>query len=165
MRAECERLSRRNANKAEVSVDPIPNDIPRETALCLFRVVQEAFQNVIRHTNARRGEVVLRGLDGRIQLAAQDDGKGFDPEGQRQRPHLGLVGVQERVHWLDGRLDIKSSHGNGSVIESRLPLGGTLGYFRGPSRVLVPLPATGFPRARAKPSFTDPGVAPCGLRP
>jgi signal transduction histidine kinase len=122
VRAECERVSRRNAIPVEVRVDGIPDDIPREPALCLFRVAEEALQNVIRHANARRVEVVLRGVDGGIQLAVQDDGKGFDPESQRQRPSLGLAGMRERVHLLNGQLDIESSPGGGTVIVSWLPL-------------------------------------------
>jgi signal transduction histidine kinase/ligand-binding sensor domain-containing protein len=125
LRAECERISRRNPIEVVVKVDGIPEDIPREQALCLFRVGEEALQNVIRHASARRVEVVLRGVDGGIQLAVQDDGAGFNPEVQRQRPSLGLSGMQERVHLLNGQLDIESSPGSGTVIVGWLPLTGT----------------------------------------
>jgi len=125
VRAECERLTRRNTIEIQVKVDGIPDDIPREPALCLFRVAEEALRNVIRHANARRVQVVLRGVDGGIQLAVQDDGTGFDPEAQRQRPSLGLTGMRERVLLLDGQLDIESSHDNGTVIMAWLPLSRT----------------------------------------
>jgi signal transduction histidine kinase len=88
-------------------------------------VGEEALQNVIRHASARRVEVVLRGVDGGIQLAVQDDGAGFHPEAQRQRPSLGLSGMRERVHLLNGQLDIESSPGSGTVIVGWLPLTGT----------------------------------------
>jgi len=96
--------------------------VPRDTALCLFRVAQEALRNVARHARARRVEVSLRGLDGGLQLAVQDDGAGFDPARGRERPSLGLASMRERVHLLGGELEIESAPGRGTSIRAWVPL-------------------------------------------
>jgi len=66
-------------------------------------------------------ELLLRGLDGGLQLAVQDDGCGFDPAVQRHRPSLGLASMRERVHLLGGELDIDTAPGRGTTIVAWVP--------------------------------------------
>jgi len=90
----------------------------------VFRVAQEALRNAARHAHARTVAVSLRGLDGGVQLAVQDDGCGFDPARQRNRPSLGLASMRERVHLLGGELDVESAPGHGTTIVAWVPLTG-----------------------------------------
>ena len=77
-------------------------------ALCLFRVAQEALQNAAHHSGASAVQVTVRALNGGLQLAVHDDGKGFDPMRQRDRPSLGLASMRQRIDQLDGQLEIES---------------------------------------------------------
>jgi len=122
LKAECERFSRQESVSTDVTLRELPTVVPPETALCLFRVAQEALRNVARHAQARRVEVSVRALDGGLQLAVFDDGIGFDPALQRDRPSLGLASMRERVLLLDGELDIDSAPGQGATIVAWVPL-------------------------------------------
>jgi PAS domain S-box-containing protein len=127
LRGECERFSRQESVPLDVTFHEIPESVPRDAALCVFRVVQEALGNVARHAKAENVEVSLRGLDGGLQVAVLDDGAGFDPAVPADHPALGLTGMRERVHLLGGALDIESAPGQGTSIVVWVPLG------RGPS--------------------------------
>lgn len=122
LKAEGERLSRRNPVEIQFRVSGVPDVVPPDPALCLFRVAEEALHNVVRHANARHVEVSLRAEDGGLQLAIQDDGIGFDPRLESRRPSLGLTGMRERITLLGGTLDIESAPGSGSLIVAWLPL-------------------------------------------
>jgi len=122
LKAECERFSRQESVPTEVEVGLAPAFIPPESALCLFRVAQEALRNVARHARARRVEVSVRPLDDGLQLAIVDDGIGFETALQRDRPSLGLASMRERVDLLGGELDIESAPGQGTTILVWLPL-------------------------------------------
>ena len=124
LQAECERFSRQEPVAVEASLAEIPEGIPPETGLCLFRVAQEALRNVARHSRAPTVKIWLRPLDGGLQLAVTDTGSGFDPRLQRQRPSLGLASMRERVRLIDGELDVESAPGRGTSIVAWVPLTG-----------------------------------------
>jgi len=81
---------------------------------------------VVRHAKAQRVRVELREADGEIHLRVRDDGTGFDVAAARQRAvrggSLGLLGMQERVALIRGRIDIQSAPGQGTEIRVSLPL-------------------------------------------
>ncbi len=122
LKAECERFSARESVPATVRLQTLPAQVPREAALCLFRVAQEALQNTARHAHARTVEVSLREWDQGLQLAVRDDGCGFEAANQHARPSLGLASMRERVHLLGGELDIDSAPGHGTTILAWVPL-------------------------------------------
>jgi PAS domain S-box-containing protein len=122
LKAECERFSRREAVPASVTLRELPPAVPRETALCLFRVTQEALRNAALHARARTVKVLLRALEGGLELAVRDDGAGFVPSLQREHPSLGLASMRERVRLLEGELDIDSAPGQGTTILVWVPL-------------------------------------------
>lgn len=97
-----------------------------EVGAAAFRVVQEAVNNALRHAGASRITVELsRSQDGTLRVRVSDDGRGFDPAAVRQRlqggGHLGLLGMEERVRALGGRLEIDTGEGRGCAIEARIP--------------------------------------------
>ena len=122
LKAECERFSRQESIPSEVKLRDIPAIIPPDPALCVFRVAQGALRNVARHAKAHRVEVMLRGLDGGLQLAVRDDGVGFDPAAASRHPSLGLASMQERVFLLQGELEIESAAGQGTTVLAWVPL-------------------------------------------
>ncbi len=121
LRTECERLGRQGRVDLSIKLDPLPDVVGRDAALCLFRVAQEALNNVIRHSHALAATVDLHPMDGGLLLAVRDDGIGFDPAGGRTRRSLGLASMRERVKLLNGTLDVESAPGQGTAIVAWVP--------------------------------------------
>lgn len=90
--------------------------------IAIFRLVQEALQNAIKHADATRINVALETLPDQITIIVRDNGKGFDPEALPQNDHsFGLVGMKERVETLDGELIIDSKVGKGTRVNIVIP--------------------------------------------
>lgn len=98
----------------DVAVEGLPDDLPGETQIALFRVVQEALTNVARHSGASQVSVVVSRHNHRIRVVVEDDGRGFDPGTPSGR--LGLRGIRERVELLGGDLRIESAVGAGTAV-------------------------------------------------
>jgi signal transduction histidine kinase len=97
-----------------------------DTELGAFRIVQEAIRNTLRHAVATHLQVVVAFAADQVKLTVTDDGKGFSPGdlGDYAPEHLGLLGMRERARLLGGRLDVRSSLGQGTVVEVSIPLDG-----------------------------------------
>jgi signal transduction histidine kinase len=121
LRTECERKSRHAGFGVTLDLDPVPAAVGKDATLCLYRVAQEALNNVARHARARTASVVLRQVDGGLLLAIRDDGVGFEPGEPRARGSLGLVSMRERLRLVNGTLDIESAPGQGTVIVAWVP--------------------------------------------
>jgi signal transduction histidine kinase len=95
-------------------------------SMIVFRVVQEAVSNALRHARARTIRVRLRAVPDALRLVVEDDGVGFDPlavgQSARRGEHLGLLGMTERVRGAGGTIRLDSRPGEGSRIEVSLPL-------------------------------------------
>ena len=124
LRAECERRLRQGMLDLSLEIGPLPAAIGRDAALCLFRVAQEALNNVIRHSGAGAAEVALRQMNGGLLLAVRDEGAGFDPAKPGSGRHLGLASMGERVRLANGTLDIESAPGRGTSVIAWLPVDG-----------------------------------------
>ena len=96
--------------------DRLPSDV--ETTL--YRITQEALTNVVKHAHAKRVSIVLTRRDGSISAVIEDDGQGFQ-EGKGSGNGLGLLGMQERVALVDGRLSVESSPGSGTTLSIEVP--------------------------------------------
>jgi len=124
LRSEVERFGRAERIEVDLRLAETPAELPPETALCLYRVAQEALRNVAHHAHARRVEVVLRSEDGALELGVGDDGVGFDPLARGRGPGLGHVSLRERLHLVGGRLEITSAPGKGTIVLARVPVAG-----------------------------------------
>lgn len=122
LRAECERFGRLEGTAVSLDLSEIPHSVSPDTALCLFRVTQEALRNIGRHAQATRVEVSLQRGGGELELLVRDNGVGFAGERADVHPHLGLASMQERVRLLRGRLTITSHPGHGTTIQAAVPL-------------------------------------------
>ena len=100
----------------------VPESIPFEVSLCLYRVTQECLNNVANHSGARKVTVAIRGDKDGILLSVTDNGKGFDPGLLADQSGLGIVGIRERVRLVDGIVSIDSQPGRGTQIDVRVPL-------------------------------------------
>lgn len=97
------------------------DDLPSALQTTAYRVIQEAFSNVRRHSGSQRVALTGRVSDGELRLTIRDFGCGFDPTTSRQRG-FGLAGMQERVAIAGGTLQVQSVPGAGTTISARLPL-------------------------------------------
>jgi signal transduction histidine kinase len=113
-------FSRTTGVECEVSIAPEAEALPESYRTCIYRVVQEALTNCARHAAATRIQVSLKNAGGRLQLHIQDNGMGFHRAKAAKRG-IGLVGMEERVRELDGRIAVKSSPGAGVQIDVELP--------------------------------------------
>ena len=94
--------------------------VSADAALCLFRIAQEALQNVVKHSGAKAAMVHLTQAPHNIRLHVADDGKGF-AGGPGDGMGLGLLSMRERVHMADGRIVVRSSRGQGTHLRVTLP--------------------------------------------
>ena len=120
LRSLCSDVSKQRRVQVAFTHHAMPPSTDAYVSLCLYRIVQEALQNVVRHSQAEKAEVSVSCLENQIVLEIADSGVGFDP---RQPPHagLGLVSMRERVAALDGRLAIDTAPGQGTRIRVQLP--------------------------------------------
>lgn len=100
----------------------VPNPIPSIVSLCIYRIIQEGLNNVIRHSGAKRCVVDLSRLQDTLCLTITDKGIGFDPEEVRHKPGLGLSSMRERVLFVQGDFSIDSQLGKGTEIKVSVPL-------------------------------------------
>jgi signal transduction histidine kinase len=99
-------------------------NLPLDLGLPLFRVLQEAVNNSIKHSGEKRVEVQLWEHSGEIHLIVRDSGKGFDVETAMRGKGLGLTSMRERVRLVNGTIDIESRPMEGTNIHVRIPLDG-----------------------------------------
>jgi signal transduction histidine kinase len=95
--------------------------LPREVETALYRIIQEALTNILKHAGASRVSILLTRRDGSAAAIVEDDGSGFDPSATSD-DGLGLVGMRERVGLVGGRLRIESALGSGTTVRAEVPI-------------------------------------------
>ncbi|HKW32690.1 MAG TPA: sensor histidine kinase [Candidatus Acidoferrum sp.] len=118
----CKDLSEKHVLEIELHSDGIPKSLPQNIAISLFRVLQEALQNAIKHSRSGHFVVHLNGLPGGIELDVHDAGVGFDPEAAMRSSGLGLISMQERIKLIKGEFSIASQVNSGTTIHAKVPL-------------------------------------------
>jgi PAS domain S-box-containing protein len=118
----CAEVERSHGTACKCSAEGDFISIAPETALCLYRIAQEALRNVIAHAGASRADVRLLRVGDDVELTIEDDGHGFDVTGFRNRgAGLGLVSITERVRLAKGTVGIASEPGKGTCVRVRIP--------------------------------------------
>ena len=101
----------------------VPGALSYEVALCLFRIVQEGLNNVVKHSGAREAHVSLRGADHLLVLTITDFGRGFEERREAGSGNgLGLASMRERLRLINGEFTIRSQSGQGTTITARVPI-------------------------------------------
>jgi PAS domain S-box-containing protein len=116
----CREVSEQRAVTVHFSHGGVPDDLPKDVALVLFRVLQEALTNAVKYSGARDVNVTLHASWDEIQLDVIDNGTGFEP--QAVRGGLGLVSMRERLRLVNGEVVVESQPGRGTSICVRVPL-------------------------------------------
>jgi len=88
----------------------------------LYRIVQEAMTNIIKHAAAENAWIFFLAGDTDLEIRVRDDGRGFDPDSAKAKNRLGIRGMYERAKLLDGKVSIRSEPGRGCEILVSLPL-------------------------------------------
>jgi PAS domain S-box-containing protein len=100
----------------------LPFHIPKDVALCLFRVTQEALGNVAKHSQATSAQVEVGANESGISLRIMDAGRGFEPDLSNPHAGIGLLGMRERLRLVGGRLSVNSGPLRGTEILAEVPL-------------------------------------------
>ncbi len=111
--------AKRTGLKIALAAGEEADNLPDEHKTCIYRLVQEALNNSARHGNARTVEIAVTRENRRVLFSVRDDGVGFNPTLVRG---MGLLGMEERVRRLGGRMRIDSQLGQGTVISAELPV-------------------------------------------
>jgi PAS domain S-box-containing protein len=127
LRAECERRGRQGRLSVALDLDSRSAVAAKDAELCLFRVAQEALTNVVRHARTPVATLTLRQAGGGLLLAISDRGVGFDPASPQEGRSLGLASMRERVHLVNGTLDVEAAPGRGTTIVAWVPAHGREG--------------------------------------
>ena len=125
LEALAERTTRGTQLRVDLHVDfahtdPETDRLPRKIEDTLYRLIQEALTNALKHARANHVDVVLRQRQGTIEATIADNGTGFDPGGQF--PGFGILGMRERVALAKGTIAIESQPGEGTTVRISLPL-------------------------------------------
>jgi PAS domain S-box-containing protein len=99
----------------------IPRNLPKDISLCLYRVMQEALQNAVKHSGAQRFSVDLTADASEIRLSVSDDGAGFDQQTIDRHHGLGLISMRERIRTVHGEFAVTSQPGHGTTVTCRVP--------------------------------------------
>jgi PAS domain S-box-containing protein len=118
----CGEISEKYGIHIEFTDQGVPAEIPKDVALCLFRVAQEALNNVVKHSKAKQAQVELCDADNEIRLLVVDVGSGFDAVLGNTDVGIGLVGMRERLRLVGGRLSVQSAPMQGTKILAEVPL-------------------------------------------
>lgn len=108
--------------KSWVESEGVHNRLPAPVETALFRIIQEAITNIVKHAQASITRVKLEGSASRVKVLIEDNGKGFDLQEVQQGRHFGLLGMAERAELLGGTFNIWSQPGEGTRIEITIPI-------------------------------------------
>ena len=121
LKSHCGEFAKQHAIDVVVRSEPECGAIDPATALCLYRITQEALRNIAKHAGAHQVVVILSRSGDEVMLSIADDGRGFDPENVRQHTGgLGLRSIDERARLAHGHVSIEAAPGLGTRVSVRL---------------------------------------------
>ena len=122
LKSLCEQYSSQYEITVEFTSREVPSEISKEVALCLFRIAQEALNNVVKHSHVKEARADLFGIDNQILLRIADAGSGFDPTVRGLDAGIGLVSMRERLRLVGGTLSVRSAPARGTEIIAQVPM-------------------------------------------
>jgi signal transduction histidine kinase len=118
----CRQVSEQTGTTVEFTHRNVPDSLPKNISLCLFRLIQEALHNSTKYSGAEHCRVRLNAKPTGIELEVSDRGIGFDAANVKHKGGLGLVSMRERIHVLDGTITIDAKPNVGTTIRASVPL-------------------------------------------
>ncbi len=106
--------------KVSIHVDDIQQHLDNPIQTTIFRIVQEQFNNILKHAKATEVSIDIVLIETKVQLTIKDDGVGFDPALKKEG--IGLENIRRRVQFLDGKFSLQTSPGNGCIVKVKIPL-------------------------------------------
>jgi PAS domain S-box-containing protein len=122
MEWQAEEFQKRTGIACELSLGSQEIDLDQERSTAIFRIFQETLTNISRHASATKAIVNLAKKGAQLELTIKDNGKGITREEISDPKSLGLIGIQERVHFLGGDIDIKGVRNKGTTVTVSIPL-------------------------------------------
>jgi signal transduction histidine kinase len=122
LRAYVESTCAKAGLAADIRIEHTCDSMPKDTAIALFRVVQEGLSNIIRHARAKTVKLELDGDSRNCSISLADDGQGFDAESPQFRWSHGLMGMRQRAEALGGQLQLESKVGRGTSVRVAVPI-------------------------------------------
>jgi PAS domain S-box-containing protein len=118
----CQEFSALGDLEVEFQQSDLPEDLPKDVTLCIFRIAQEALRNCAKHSGADAAQVTLETSDQAIRLMVSDAGCGFDLDSEAMKQGLGFTSMRERLRIVGGTMDVRSSPMCGTVIQVSVPV-------------------------------------------
>lgn len=122
VRSLCEEITGTGQIEVELQQRGFPANLPADVTLCLFRVIQEALNNSVKHSHARLARVNMQRDHDDVNLLISDDGCGFNAAPGAYKQGLGFISMRERLRLVDGHIEIQAQPGRGTRIEVSVPL-------------------------------------------
>ena len=122
IQSESAAFTKREGVEVTFRHEAVPEKLPKDISLALFRVIQESLRNITRHSQAKNVYIFVSNSDNTINLSISDSGVGFDQQLVQNKAGLGLVSMRERVHLVGGTISFDSEPGEGTVINVSVPL-------------------------------------------
>jgi signal transduction histidine kinase len=117
----CGEFSEQHRVEVSFTHHQVPGALPKDISLCLFRILQAALANAVKHSGVKRFEVLLCGTTSGIHLTVRDEGAGFDLEQVLRGRGIGLISMRERARLVNGTISIQSKPNRGTTIEVDVP--------------------------------------------
>jgi len=118
----CKEVSELQRVQVHFVYDGVPRSLPKDVSLAMFRVLQEALQNSVKHSGADHFEVQLLGNHGKLELTVRDHGTGFEVDKAMYGRSLGLISMRERVSALKGTIAVRSKPHRGTEVVACVPI-------------------------------------------
>ena len=122
IRGFCVEFSKQHRVDIEFLESNVPDDLPKDVSLSLFRVAQEALHNAVKYSGVNQFSVELSGVEDAVRLVVSDAGAGFDVEEAKRNRGLGLLSMQERIHLVHGSFSVESKPWQGTRVMAAVPL-------------------------------------------
>jgi signal transduction histidine kinase len=122
VRGFCREFNELHKITVDLRCGELPKDISRNVSLCVYRLTQEALQNIAKHSHAQKADVEIRVRRDSLILKVSDDGVGFERSESQTNGSLGLISMHERVASVNGKLNINSKIGSGTHIRAEFPM-------------------------------------------
>jgi two-component system, NarL family, sensor histidine kinase UhpB len=120
--AHARNVSATSGVRVTTVIDNVDGALPKEAELAMYRLVQEALLNVVRHSDSDEVKLEIRRRNGQVEATVKDQGRGFELDSAISNGALGLIGMYERAGYVGGKVNIDSAPGQGTTVRIEIPI-------------------------------------------